>query len=294
MALPSSGQLSMSDIANEQGISLSNVSLRSMSSTAGFSTPDAVSEFYGYSHVTLNSFTSSLMEHSTFLVCIKSINQTYYVDYGAHSYFPVVGQVCYTSSSGTSYLPGGYYRTHIGLYISINAVGGVINSKGFCGGCMLEGTEVMLSNGNITTIENLIVGDSLASLVIETIPDTSVDCTDCVDDLLTWKTSTLENTSGNAEVILNDPLEVAEIVNINDGLLKSSTQHVHIIKRDGEWQGKRAFEIKVGDILLNNQNEEIPVTTTEMLEDGPYTVYILNVETNDVFYANGILTHNAK
>lgn len=49
MALPSSGQLSLSDIANEQDIALSNVSLRSMSSTAGFTTPDSVSEFYGYS-----------------------------------------------------------------------------------------------------------------------------------------------------------------------------------------------------------------------------------------------------
>ena len=52
MALPSSGQLSLSAIAGELGVTLSNVSLRSMSSTAGKSTPDAVSEFYGYSNVT--------------------------------------------------------------------------------------------------------------------------------------------------------------------------------------------------------------------------------------------------
>lgn len=52
MALPSSGQLSLGDIAGELGVSLSNVSLRSMSSTAGFSTPDSVSEFYGYLNAT--------------------------------------------------------------------------------------------------------------------------------------------------------------------------------------------------------------------------------------------------
>ena len=51
MALVSSGQLSLSDIANEQGVSLSNVSLGSMSDTAGFSEPDAVSDFYGYVHI---------------------------------------------------------------------------------------------------------------------------------------------------------------------------------------------------------------------------------------------------
>jgi hypothetical protein len=49
MALPSSGQLSLGDIATEQSVTLSNVSLRSMSNTAGFTSPDAVSEFYGYS-----------------------------------------------------------------------------------------------------------------------------------------------------------------------------------------------------------------------------------------------------
>lgn len=52
MALPGSGALSFSAIAGELGVSLSNVSLRSMSSTAGKSTPDSVSEFYGYSNLT--------------------------------------------------------------------------------------------------------------------------------------------------------------------------------------------------------------------------------------------------
>ena len=49
MALPSSGQLSLEDIRAELGAGTSNVSLRSLSSTAGFTVPDAISEFYGYS-----------------------------------------------------------------------------------------------------------------------------------------------------------------------------------------------------------------------------------------------------
>jgi hypothetical protein len=48
MALPLSGPLSFSAIAGELGIG-TPYSLRSMSSQAGFSTPDSVSEFYGYS-----------------------------------------------------------------------------------------------------------------------------------------------------------------------------------------------------------------------------------------------------
>ena len=52
MALPTSGLLKFTDIATELGLSLSNLSLRSMSNTAGFSIPDSVSEFYGYSNLT--------------------------------------------------------------------------------------------------------------------------------------------------------------------------------------------------------------------------------------------------
>ena len=52
MALPGSGQLSFSAIASELGAG-TPYSLRSMSNTAGLSTPDSVSEFYGYSSSTI-------------------------------------------------------------------------------------------------------------------------------------------------------------------------------------------------------------------------------------------------
>jgi len=47
MALPPSGPLSFSMIANELAVGPPN-SLNAMSVQAGFSSPDAVSEFYGY------------------------------------------------------------------------------------------------------------------------------------------------------------------------------------------------------------------------------------------------------
>jgi hypothetical protein len=51
MAVKSSGQLSLRyDILPEIGGSYVNLSLRSLSSRAGFSTPDAMSEFYGFSN----------------------------------------------------------------------------------------------------------------------------------------------------------------------------------------------------------------------------------------------------
>ena len=56
MALPSSGPLSIADIRNEQvnnGGFASSYSLRQLSANAGKSSPDSISEFYGYSAVSI-------------------------------------------------------------------------------------------------------------------------------------------------------------------------------------------------------------------------------------------------
>jgi hypothetical protein len=83
MALPGSGVLSLGDIATEQGVSISNVSLRSMSSTAGFSTPDAVSEFYDYSAYTYyTTWQADAYCFGDYYGIYLGANGKYYVDTG--------------------------------------------------------------------------------------------------------------------------------------------------------------------------------------------------------------------
>lgn len=57
MALPSSGAISISQIRTELGTS--NGSLRALSSLAGKGTPDAMSEFYGYSSESMTGVTTT-------------------------------------------------------------------------------------------------------------------------------------------------------------------------------------------------------------------------------------------
>lgn len=52
MALPSSGAISIDNIRTELGQSQGNNSLRALSSLAGYTTPDSMSEFYGFSSAT--------------------------------------------------------------------------------------------------------------------------------------------------------------------------------------------------------------------------------------------------
>jgi len=60
MAVPSSGQLRLAgDIGLELGLPQSNVSLGAMSDSAGFSAPDAMSNFYGYVDAVAPSVTTT-------------------------------------------------------------------------------------------------------------------------------------------------------------------------------------------------------------------------------------------
>lgn len=106
MALPGSGQLSFSAIAGELGVSLSNVSLRSMSATAGFSTPDAVSEFYGYSNVTYTYYGTWALDEPCFYDyydIYSGSDGKYYVNNGGY-------QLMYNFAPGSIWYEFLYYE----------------------------------------------------------------------------------------------------------------------------------------------------------------------------------------
>ena len=95
MALPSSGPLSFSQIEAVTGVGTPS-SLRAMSAVAGFSTPDSVSEFYGYNpsyelQISCNGTTSAS-------ACGLTTNC---IAYSAVT-VPVFGTVFYASSAMTT------------------------------------------------------------------------------------------------------------------------------------------------------------------------------------------------
>ena len=136
MALPSSGPLSLNDIRIELGASATNQSLRSFSSTAGFSTPDAVSEFYGYSSLTsipYNAIGDDSRSGASNVCGLETTPNTAY--HNGSGAAPTVGDMIYSDSAGTTPLLVGYFYkfTYQGskyLRISTTTAGlvGVVNS----------------------------------------------------------------------------------------------------------------------------------------------------------------------
>ena len=132
MALPSSGALSMRDIADELGINPNtSLTLAGMSGTAGFSDPDSMSEFYGYSSVT-GAFEAGFSLYSPFSACNITTGSyvTYYHD--GDNANPLVNDKIYTNEAQTTTAPNGYYALVGGAYVRVFGGTGNVISIGAC------------------------------------------------------------------------------------------------------------------------------------------------------------------
>jgi hypothetical protein len=142
-------------------------------------------------------------------------------------------------------------------------------------------------NGDIKRIQHIQVGDVLKSLDIDTLPDGEKES-------LSWTSNQLSYTSSQAVVTDVRKHLHGFIYSFNEGLLHSSPDHNHFIKRDDTFMFIPSREVKVGDYLMNESGDFIEISLIEEYHDLDYPTYKLDVEEHDVFFANGILTHNAK
>lgn len=126
MALPSSGQISINDIRVELGASATNQSLRAFSNTAGFTTPDAISEFYGYSNLTAFGYSGTEPFEDASTACDEGgTSGTAYHD--GSGTFPTSDDNVFSDSGGTTALEDGFYRINAGQ--SINVESGALNGN---------------------------------------------------------------------------------------------------------------------------------------------------------------------
>ena len=154
--------------------------------------------------------------------------------------------------------------------------------------CLIEGTLITLYDGTQVPIETLQVNDSLLSLAIGGLPLYSDDET----VLNTWSSSFINGSIGIANIVKIQPFLVDSVISIN-GLITSTSEHRHLIKTDNIWSFKKVIDVVIGDIMLDINNNEVIITSIET-QNSSVTVYKLDVENLDIFYANGILTHNQK
>ena len=142
MALTASGQISLGDISIEMGVSPSNVSLTTQSTTdintnseskPDGSTPHAVSEFYSYDHSASPPLTEFNVDENPYgdpgSACASgTFNAEWYHD-GAGAY-PTTGDTVYTDLGGTTNPSDGIYWMDNNSVINISS--GVVIQSGNC------------------------------------------------------------------------------------------------------------------------------------------------------------------
>ncbi len=155
------------------------------------------------------------------------------------------------------------------------------------GGCLITGTQITLADNTLINIEDLLVGTELLSTVFGDMPDT-----DDVSTLKAWTSASpvISNTTTYLTSITS--YIVDKVYNFNNGLIISSYNHLHIVKKNNIWTAAEAYELNIGDVLMSVSGE-IVISSIAIINEST-TVYKLDVETNDTFIANGIITHNAK
>jgi hypothetical protein len=136
--LPPSGPLSINDIRIELGQAQANSSLRALSNLAGFSTPDAISEFYGYPPLNYNFvyLVNRIADNPENACRLEGeVIQVFFAGSGGGEACPSLTQTLY-SDSGLSFPFYGenafWYAPNCGAWYYIQT-DGFIEGTGSCG-----------------------------------------------------------------------------------------------------------------------------------------------------------------
>jgi hypothetical protein len=154
--------------------------------------------------------------------------------------------------------------------------------------CLKEGTMIKMGDGSFKLIEELNVGDVLASYDIHQLDRHG----DNHEYISTW--STVEFTYMESEATL---VSIKETLHsgyyVFNGVLNSTESHHHIIFDGSEYRIKSTDEVVIGDCLIKSDGSMESIDTIEFIDEH-VTVYQIDTEDFDVFVAEGYITHNSK
>ncbi len=211
----------------------------------------------------------------------------------------VIAQTNTPASIGTVYdLSGSAYadQAYTCIQTSTATPDTWILSASSCAGgdppsCLFEGTKIEMHDGSLKNIEDILIGDTLMSRGVHGTPN--IPDSDDPEVLAAWSSETISLPSELTQVSSVIGYNRNSIVYINGGLLYASQDHQHLVKTGGSWKIVKSSDLQLGDMLIDKNGQEIEITNLRTVY-GDFIVYKIDVEQNDLFIANGIVTHNGK
>jgi hypothetical protein len=128
------------------------------------------------------------------------------------------------------------------------------------------------------------VNDALKSIDVQGMPEYSYQWP-------YWSSVTLSYFDTTVRVLSITPSVAGSVTNINNGRLIATNTHNHVVKQDGVWYIRTTSELSVGNILLDIDNSHFEITSLVTINE-PTTVYDMDVDNSNLYFANNVLTHN--
>jgi hypothetical protein len=140
-------------------------------------------------------------------------------------------------------------------------------------------------DGSLKNVEDLIIGDIVKSIAISGLnPNIELNWID-------WLTNDFQYEDGLSIIMSIDDNSFSQYYVFNN-LLKATYEHPIFIKRDNVCMFQMAENLVIGDYFFNSNNEFEIISSIDIIDEPIQTINI-NIEENDVYFADGILVHNA-
>ena len=185
------------------------------------------------------------------------------------------GTNCYLTPATTGFYSDGFSRRYwdgTTLFLCLGC------------GCLVADTVITLSDGSTKLIQDVQVNDVLKSIDVSGMPQPA-------DEWYSWSSNTLNYVDSTSTVINFTTYEFDSVVNINNSRLIATDSHNHVVKQNGVWYIRTTSELNVGDVLLDMDNSEFEITSLVTITE-PTTVYDVDVNNSNLYFANNVLTHN--
>lgn len=210
--------------------------------------------------------------------------------------FSASRSTAYTASNNTSFTTSWNYTANTAYSESGSRATNYQTSRftesGGGGGwfCVVEGSLVHINATDTVPIESLQVGDQVYS------KDGGFN-TDDENLMHTFASNAIVGQPQQATITEVYQGTSSNVISINSGLFKATKDHFMIVKQEASnasiaWRIRPLYICLVGDYFMDVDGNEVEITSIDELTE-EFNVWKIDTEPADVFYANGILTHNS-
>tara|TARA_R100001198_G_C5242981_1_gene220787 strand:+ start:7465 stop:8235 length:771 start_codon:yes stop_codon:yes gene_type:complete len=196
----------------------------------------------------------------------------------------------WTYSAITAYSESGSRATN--YQTSRYTDGGNAGGGGFGGGfyCVVEGSLVHINETDTVPIEALQVGDQVYS-------KSGNFNTDDENLMHEFSNTAIAGEPQQATITEIYQGTSSNVISINNGLFKATKDHFMLVKQEDKdalvaWRIRPLYICLIGDHFMDVDGNEVEITSIDELTE-EFNVWKIDTEPADVFYSNGILTHNS-